>query len=228
MRTYWDFAEAQRAAMSRDDVAKFIDAELMLKSVLQVPPLTLVDESAPALPTEPYYRIGGQYDGLDIAFRSEADVRAFLALGAQRIASEWATGSENRYVEPIVDTPIQLVQLPTKAQVQGSAVALKEVQAAKSENERRRRDHVEATKKIDDALKGLWDDWHECVAKAQRVQHVADTFAKYLGLCDGDRKVASRFFAQTFSAASIREAIAWGAVPEDVMAPLAAAPEAAS
>lgn len=224
MRTYWDLTEVERAAMSRDDVAKFIDAELMLKGVLAVPPLTVADETPPALETTGYYRIGSQYEGLDIAFRSEADARAFLALGAMRITSEWSLGSDNRFVEPIKPGSIQLIPLPSKAAVQASAGALKEAEATKSENERRRRDHAEATKKVDGVLKDLWDDWHACVAKAQRMARIAETFTKYVGIA-GDKDVAARFLAQTFAPSEIAEAIEWTGV-DMVAAPVVGGAEA--
>ncbi len=210
MKTYWDLSEPERAALTRDDVAKFIDAELMLKGVLAVAPLTLADETPPVLATEPYYRVGDEYTALDVAFRSEADARAFLGLGPVRVTTEWSLGSDNRFVEPIrPDTVLRLVQLPSRSAVEIAAVSLKEAQAAKSENERRRRDHADATKKVEETLKGLWDDWHACTAKGDRMRAVTETYAKYLALADGNAVTAGKFLVTAFGLAAVQDAEEW-------------------
>jgi len=161
MKTYWDLSEPERAAMTRDDVARYIDAELMLKGVLAVAPLTLVDETPPALATEPYYRVGDEYTTLDVAFRSEADARAFLGLGPVRVTTEWSLGS------------------------------------------------AEATKKVEETLKGLWDDWHDCTAKGDRMRTVTETYTKYLALADGNAVTAGKFLVTAFGLAAVQDAEEW-------------------
>lgn len=207
---YWDLSEPARAALTRDEVARFVDAELMLKGVLAPTPLVLVEESTPKLPGHPVYRIVlGSYDSLEVAFASEADARSFLKLSPARVRSDWALGSENVFLESPEGATIQCVSLPTKTEVETAKVALKEARAAKEENEKRRRIHAEQTKATEDALSGLWEDWHSCCAKATSMARVAETFAKYTGLANGDLTVASKFLRMAFTVAEISAAEEW-------------------
>jgi hypothetical protein len=217
IKTYWDLSERERAALSREDVARYLDAELMMKGVLALAPLTLVPEPAPKLETKSYYRVAASdYDVIDLAFASEDDARAFVSLRPLRVRSDWQLGSENRFVEPLGAGTIRTEDLPGHAEVEAAKATLKEAKAAKEENDRRRRIHEEQSKAVESAVSGLWEDWHECRAKAERMARVSETFAKYTALASGDLAVASKFLRQVFSVEELVAAEEWTGVRMDV------------
>lgn len=212
MVTYWDLSEQERAALIRDDVARFIDAELMLKGVLKATPLVLLAETPPALPARPLYVIDlgtGAYSSVDLAFQTEADARAVLAMGPLRVTSDHSLGSSTKYTKPIAaDATISAHDFPTAEDVEIAKVALREAHAAEGENQRRREAHERQTKAVDDALKGLWEDWHECTEKGTELRKVAATFGEYTKIAN-DNEVAASFLRKVFDEDKIQEAEKW-------------------
>lgn len=209
MACYWDMEERDRAKLTRDDVLRYVDAELMMKGVLAVPSLVLVEEPAVTLAKNTLYRVDlGAYDRFDVAFVTEEAARAFLRLQPVRVRSDWQLGSENYFTESMQETGIRTEELPTRATIQDAKGAMQEQKAAKDENDRRRKAHEEQTKKVDDALKGLWEDWHACRAKADRVARVTATFQKYVTMAGSDA-VAARFLRQAFTRSELEETEAW-------------------
>ena len=67
MTTYWDLSERERAELSREDVERYVDAELMLKGVLRVKPPVLAAEPEVPQPTKRFFSVTvrGQYNSRD-------------------------------------------------------------------------------------------------------------------------------------------------------------------
>lgn len=210
--TYWDLSEAERAALTRDDVARFIDVELMEKGVLKPKPLVLVDLPVVELEKETYFQIEREYEGNfnGVAFRTAEDAFDAIKRGIVAIAQDWQAGGTTKYPLPITpDVKVVTIQLATKASVEASRATLKEVAAAKSENDRRTREHDEQARKVEATLKDLWDDWYRCTAKDTHLRRVADTFAEYKRTAGGSVAIAARFLRKAFPLSIINEAEAW-------------------
>lgn len=211
VRTYWDLTEAERAALTRDDVAKFVDYELMQQGVVKPKPLALVDVPSVSLETKTFYEIDTYTTGFSlVAFRTAEDARQFIALCPVAIEQDWQIGSDTKFATPLRENAkIASVELATRESVDAARAALKEAAAAKTENDRRRREHEEQTKKVEHALKGLWDDWHACVAKNGTMRRIVETFEEYKTITHGDLAIAARFLRKAFTIGLIREAEAW-------------------
>ncbi len=212
MRTYWDLTENERAALTREDVTRHIDAELMLKGVLKVAPYVAATVPETSLPVTDYYQIvSSPYSALDLAFRSEADAKAVLNLRPLTIASDYEIG-DTRFAKPLDgDYGIKVIRLATYDDVLAAKVTLKEAAAAKRENEARARKFKDDSKAVDDALKGLWDDWHTCVSRGREMGRIAATFGEYVATA-GSFPVAAKFLAKVFTVSDIAAAEAWTGV----------------
>lgn len=211
MKTYWDLSERERAALTREDVEKFLDAELMVKGVLASAALELVPVPTVELRRVEMYTLDNSYGsvGAPVAFRTEEDIRTFLSLNASAIDHDWQLDSKLAIAKPIPnDGEIRTISLATRQSVEAAKLTLKAIKAATEENERRKRAHEEAQHKVESALGGLWEDWYACQEKAYRVSKVVETFEKYVKLADGET-VAAKFLAQAFTPPQIEEAEEW-------------------
>jgi hypothetical protein len=206
MKTYWDLSEKERAELSRDDVAKFIDAELMTKGVLSVPTLALVPVPETQAPTTTLYQIGDSYSGIDLAFRTEQDARAF-AIGAMRIERDWE--SDSSFVRPITETAVRTVPIAERDAVMAIRPALKAAKVAAEENRKRREAHEAQQREVEKTLESMWADWNACIAKAERMSRIRETAAKYKALAEGDSGIAGRFLLKVFPANNVTEAEDW-------------------
>ncbi len=217
MKTYWDLSEKERAALTREQVEAFEAAELMLKGVLAVAPLELVEVPGLQMATVTVYRIGGEFSSLSIAFESAAAAQAFLDLKPLVVERDGEPDVVD-VVRPLGSEPVRVVSLPQKDTAQAKAALIKQVDAAKKENARRKQAHEEELKKVEQATRGLWDDWHSCRERAATMARIAETFDKYIAIA-GSEETAAKFLAQAFPAPDIAEAATWADRPV-MVAPL--------
>jgi hypothetical protein len=205
---YWDLLEKERAELTRDEVQAYLSFELMQKGCLEPEPLELAPVPEVKMPTEDVYCLRfGLYSRVDIAFRSEEDARLATQHAPLFITCEYVGESVVCLAE--ASFTVECVKLPTKASVDAARFTLKEASVVKADNDRRTRDHAEATKKAEAALKGLWEDWHAQRETAERVAKVEATFVKYTTLADGATELAKKFLRQVFRIEELQEAETW-------------------
>jgi len=211
MQTYWDLTEKERAALSYEGVQRYVDAELMLKGVLAVPELELAPVPDMPTPDVVVYRpkASARFGGFDVAFATDDQARAFLELKPFHIVRDWQLG-DAQIADRLDDARIEIVPAFTRAAADIFRSKLESIKAAKDENDRRKRARDEQQKKVDQALAGLWEDWHACCAKARKVAAINATREKYLKLAGGDEATAARFLAMVHSEAELAEAAEWG------------------
>lgn len=210
MGTYWDMSEKARAALTRDEVAAFVDFELMVAGVLKPKPLALVEIAELGLPTRSFYKIVADYPNPapDVLFNSEADARAFIAMKPSQIHRDYQLGNIE-FAQPLSDDPrIEVVSIAMKADAALARARLNERKAAENENEKRQREFDEQTRAANDASKGLWEDWRECQSKGVQMRRVAEVFADYVKTA-GSPQVAAKFLSKAFPITTIDEAQEW-------------------
>lgn len=209
--TFWDLTEKERAALSEPDVERFIDAELMTKGVLKVPPFTLERVEEVALATRTVFGIStDHYNRLDVAFETAERAAEFLKLQPLHLRSEYLPGRSVEYIEPMPPgAQIAPREIATHEAILQSKVALKKAAAAKEENERRQREYEKAVKAQEQVLQGLWDEWHRCRELDTRRRRTLETFEDYKRIAGGDGQVAARFLLKVFSREQIAEAAEW-------------------
>lgn len=213
MQTYWDLSDRERSALSRDDVAKYGDAELMLRGVLKPKPLVLLETVMPSLETKTVFAIQvNSYRKLAIAFRTIEDARAVLKLRPVELETVWSVAAQIEVVKPLTeDATITEYSAPTIEAATAASARLKEVGAAKSENDRREREHGEQSRAVEAALSGLWEDWHRCCAVAGKMTRILDTFSEYETIA-GNATTAAKFLAKAFPESDIIDASQWHGV----------------
>jgi hypothetical protein len=214
-QTYWDLEPKTRAALSESDVQRYVDAELMLKGVLKVEPLELDPEpDEPELAKQTVYRLEGF---TDVAFRSADAAKAFAALSPLKLDRKYLNGNWSRSV-PFLNADVNLRLDATEASTADDVLlATKDLE------------HSAALKTQNDALAGMWSDWHDQRGLAARHRRVVDTYEAYCKTAGGNTTVAAKFLQKVFSVEQIQDANEWfGCAIETEFAeaaPAEAAPE---
>ncbi len=224
MNTYWDHTRKERAAMSREDVELFLDAELMMKGVLKVSPPVLDDVPVVASPiTKTFFQVETKkalyYALRDLsafAFSTAEDAQAFLAMHPSMV-QDGAHGT--KYAQPAEDMRLKPVEVCTHQEYLNSKTALEAAEAIKNQNDVAERAFNEAAKKMKEVLTGVWNDWGECRETDRRHKQVHDTLAEYTKTAGDNLAMAIEFLRKAFSDGVIRAAFEW--IEEEVPAVLA-------
>ncbi len=202
MNRYWDLTEKQRAELTEEQVRSFLDVDLMEQGVAKVRPPTLHVVVEPEIPLKAYARIKspGRYNHdeiWDVAFADLNTAKAFLELKPLVVANDWETGKSS--VRPIAGASVFLEELASIEDVTAAVVILKANKAKREENAKAENVFREAMKKVDEATRGVWDDWHDCRAKAARAKRVAETREEYRRLA-GTEELAETFLVKALGA----------------------------
>lgn len=210
MLNYWDLAEADRAKLSADDVERFVSAELMTKGVLRVKPLELVDAPEMPEPDTAVFVLQVGYHAAELAFPNATAAAAALGHATALVGTTYVRGYDTVPTLAKLDDQgaVKEKRVYSEQQIALCRQQIEKALAAKAENDRRKKEYAEAQKAETEALKGLWDDWHECRGKAAKMRRVAATYAEYQSLA-GDADVAAKFLRRAFPLETILEAATW-------------------
>lgn len=210
MKTYWDLTEKDRAALTETDVERFVAAELMTKGVLRAGALELVPEPEMPAPDVELHTVGHHYGSYRLAFRT-ADEAARVAAAAVVVHNDYINGKSVEFLDATATeaVAVQSERAYSKGRLAECRAAIEKATAAKTENDRRRKKHDEASKKERETLKGLWEDWFACRDKAARLREVVGVFEEYTATAGGDRDVAARFLAKVCTPEDITDAREW-------------------
>lgn len=210
MKTYWDLQEHERAALSQEDVKRYVDAELMLKGVLKVAPLVLEVEPTIPKPSTTLFvirtterRYGSKSDV--IAFRDEVDVGKFLALTPIILGSEYVNGHNINVSAPMRDPEVAKVDVFDADELLKHRATVEQAHAIREKNQKAVAAYEAAEKTVRVALKGLWEDWAEQRDEHARLEKIAATFADYQSTA-GDDVTASKFLNKVFKREDIHAA----------------------
>lgn len=215
MHDYWSLTEAERAKLTRDDVARYQDFELMKKGVLKAPEEpALVPVPERPKPVQAYaLACEGRFAGLergDLATFNLEAAKNLISGDVYVLVQDYEIGPKTFVARPVIAT--MEVMVYTAEQATKYRSTLLEIKAAEERNEREISKHGEALKKQQEALKGLWEDWHDCCEKDRALCSILTTFERYLRLCGDDRNVAAKFLREVHAIGEIDEASDWTGV----------------
>ncbi|HYQ47103.1 MAG TPA: hypothetical protein VER11_34270 [Polyangiaceae bacterium] len=218
-KTYWDFEEAERAALTREEVERFLDAELMTKGVLKVAPLALDEEpQIDDLATTAYCWVDGFPN---VLFATSEAASAFVALKPTQLGSEYLCGDYRqsvKFAKLPEGTDINQVSVATQDEFMRCRSNLEKRATVRSSNSKRREQYDNDTKAQSKVLAGVWEDWARCRNIDQAHRRVVTTFRDYVKTA-GDELTAARFLVKVFTFEQIDEARKWlGADIPDVIA----------
>lgn len=206
MKTYWDLSEAERAALTEEDVQRFLDAELMQKGVLKVRPLVL--EPEPTVPP-PYVAVFAirltSYSKADLVFETLEAAKACIALQPKLLEQVWVGSDHVEVVEQVAQPEVSEVCVYTKEQVTVLKGDLSKAAAIRKANADRTTQYETAVKARDEALRHLWEDWARCREEEAKLREVADTFADYQKIA-GSNVIATQFLEKVYPVALIEDA----------------------
>lgn len=213
MKTYWDLTEKERAALDREGVERYIDAELMTKGCLRAEPPKLEPvPGAPELPRERYYMLTGTRYGRAMLFRTTEDAQTVIDLcvgeqHSQHIGGDYQNSVD--YADAQSEAKIESADLPSLATVTAAKALLDKRAAIEKLNRERQKTYDQALKDQDEVLGGLWDDWRRCQRMADEHERVHSTFQRYVQIADGDEATAAKFLRTAFSVADVMAAEQW-------------------
>lgn len=213
MNRYWDLSEQERAKLTTEQVEAMLVVELMEKGVVKVEKPTLEPVEEIKLGKTGYFEIQrrGEYGmtGTCLLFTDAVKAKAFIELQPLWEDSRYEYGHDRKFAMPGRELTIKSVELPTELEVVNMAGIISKNKAAEEANKTKLAEYTKAIKAVDDAVKGVWDDWHTCRAKARDAAKVKDTLIEYLGLCDGNTTAALAFLGKAFDEERIAEAKVW-------------------
>jgi len=209
LTTYWDLSEKERAALTREDVDRFLDAELMTKGVLKVAPLVLDEEPVfDDLATTTYYWADGFPQ---VLFATTEAASAFVALKPMLLGSEYLCGDYRqsvKYAKPAEDTDINQVSVTSHDCFVQRRSDLEKRAAVRASNTKRREQHESDAKAQSKVLDGVWSDWAKCRDIEAEHRRVVATFNDYVKTA-GYEITAARFLGKVFTFEQIDEARKW-------------------
>jgi hypothetical protein len=209
VKTYWDYAETERAKLTYEQVEKLLAYELMEQGVLVVEPLALEEVKPLDLPKRRVFVLheANGYSGtssIGIGFATIEQAEA--ALAAVRFVHETPWDSTPHYRAARALT-IVAEEAPTEEAVAAAKVQIAENKRRTEANAKAKQKHEESQKKVADATSGIWSDWHACREQEAHHQKIRDTLATYLGMTDGNETLARAFLAKAFPADEIEAAV---------------------
>jgi hypothetical protein len=211
MKSYWDYSEKERAALSHDQVSDLLKFELMDKGVLKPESPELLDEELPEIRKTQFFRVthAGRYsrEPFDIAFATVENAQAFMALKPMRILSEWQYPGD--FVKPSGELQIEVVELPTEQDHVAHRPRLAECKANKERNDKAKDEYNKAIKAVDDACDGIWEDFRDMQASDRSHRKVLEVWDQYVADCNGEEEIAFRFLQKAFVEDRIAEAFEW-------------------
>lgn len=212
LKTYWDLEPKTRAALSESDVRRYVDAELMLKGVLKLEPPTFDEEPPlPEIAKTTWYKA----EGYAPIFANAEQAMKFLDLNpriysTKHVGDYWNSCESFDYIEDarhgVEIVPVRVV---TEGQLAAHKSAIDARGEAQQSNRKKREEYDKAIKLQNQALEGLWADWHARRAVAAQHRKVVDTYEAYCKTAGGDSITAAKFLQKVFSVEQIREASEW-------------------
>lgn len=209
---YWDYTPRQRALMSRDEVAQFIDFELMRKGVIKVETPILREVPDVEIKTTTFYSVGYNriYSWEDfIIVSTPEEAQTILGMKLFTKDSSYDCGHSRYYAKRADEAAVKPIELMTQEDFTAASKILKEQAAAISFNDTVQKEYDKNAKAMDEATSGMFDDWTEQQLEERKAQTILSTWKRYLGMCKGQWEIAAEFLVKAHTREDIQKAIDW-------------------
>lgn len=208
---YWELSERERAALSREDVERYVDAELMTKGVLKARPPQLEPEPKEAVRLSQRFQVktaaDSDWHAPVLLFPTESAARAFLDLQPEHKHSSYTGDAHVEHGQAFSRT-VTAVSIIAAKDYEANKSLLQSATAIKAANKKASEEYEKAVKLQDAALKGLWDDWATQRQRDHKLRGVMATFEEYRRIA-ASQDVALRFLRKVHSVSQIEEAAEW-------------------
>lgn len=200
MKTYWDYAEKERAKLTEQEVSNLLDVELMTKGVKKIiaPELKPIQEVSIA--SETWVEVDGVF------FKTADLAQKFLALDPRKSTYEYACGYDYHYACPL-EQKIEQKSLYAHQDLLNLATVLKQNNQAKEENIKLTEAYNKNIKEQEKILNYVWEDWWNCKRRAEELNRIIATKQEYLKMADDNEDLAMAFLKKIYSDEDIKEAL---------------------
>lgn len=210
LKAYWDHEEHERAKLTEEQIETMIEIQAMLEGVVKPPPIR--QRRTPAdivVHRTTCYRVthSKSHMQLPLAFKSEEDVRVFLALNPLLVTSDWETRTE--YVDPMRDGAAVVTMMPDELAVLERKEELKAAAADREKIEAERRTYstkLQAWEKLRDKIVR---DWYEQQERFSDMGAISMAYKDYVRIAKGDKDVALACLHKSFGAEEVKQAAKW-------------------
>lgn len=200
MKTYWDYAEEERARITEEEIKGLLDIELMSKGVKKITAPELKPIQEVKVVSETWFEVDGVF------FKDAETAQKFLVLNPMKSTYDYACGYDYHYAYPIGQT-IEQKNLYSQQEVLNLATILKQNKQAKEFNEKLLSEYDKNIKEQNKVLDEVWSDWWRCKERASELQKIIDTKTEYLKMTDNNEDLAMNFLKKIYSEEDIKEAL---------------------
>lgn len=216
MKTYWDYNEQERAALTEQQVNSLLDVELMEKGVLKpvAPTLIPIVEPKDIGERKQFYGVEfrGKYGSDEdsrMVFASMDEAKAFMALNPLVADYNYEAGSDYTYAMSLADAKITVKSLFCYEDINRVISLLKKNKSAVEENRSAESKYSEALRIASGVTDGVWKDWYDQRGTRGDMERVVSTYKEYLALTQGDSALALKFLGKVYNQAQIEKAQEW-------------------
>lgn len=206
LKEYWDYTEAERAAMTEQRVDELLSVELMAQGVVRPEPPKL--ETVERIELAKVLMYGIAYDGfrkLDVLFGSADDAAAFLALRPQIKGHDYQ--SDIHHAQQFVGT-IESIEIFSEADAIARKRELVRNKERERANEKAQEEYNKASAIVTKTCERIWNDWREQRETLSAMTRVRQVFLQYVDTA-GDEHIAMKFLRKAYADEKIRASQEW-------------------
>lgn len=210
MKTYWDFTEQERAALTDEQVRELCKLELMGEGIIPpsypgpAPERPVVDE-----PKVTVYQVTWKagYTTESLCFEDREQALEAMKLRPVNIDHDYTADVDS--LRPLSESSMGEREVYKVFDKESYSSQLNEYRSAKERHDKEVAEYNDDKKAADRCCEGLWEDYHEQCATLRKAKRVAERFAEYVQTCDGDRRIAAKFLEKAFEPEEIQQANEW-------------------
>lgn len=215
MKTIDQMTQPEVAAMSEEDLEKYIDLELMSVGVLRPREPVLQPLPDVVVKCKDYWTIqinkGGDYGNaldLDIAFETDTEAKEFLDLCPYILKTEWGLGEGQKFVIKITpgDAKVFSCSFPERDELLKKGQQLAKLKEVRDANAREEREYQKALDQVKKVAEDVYRSWNVARDRKRFMDRLIETFSKYVEMSEGNAAIAEAFLSKAFKAEEIEEA----------------------
>ena len=197
---YSDLSEQERAALSQDEIERFIKIELMEEGIKEIEKPEPFGLQEPKLAKKKFYGVSGDL------FTTPGNAEKYIQLRPSIKDYDYDVGSAFSYAEPRDALNIEVVELFDKSEVRERADELHTYSREKARWDARMSKYELYLYQRNKIANKITEDWLACMTRAEEDAEVRRAFTEYLDLANGDSEVAMKFLEKTYGSDKVSRA----------------------
>lgn len=201
MKKWDDLTTKEIAELSREEVQKYIEIELMVQGIENPKPPYYEDEPDSTLEKkDKYFQVGS------LLFKTAEEANAVLNLNPYKEDYIYAVSYNHKFAVPLDNKDIQQVFFYRQEDIQSQKENIKLSEKVKSSNNQKKYAYDNALNAVAKIENPMLLSWEQAKDRKLFLSKIRDTFEDYKKLCNGDAGLALSFLHKVYSADEIQEA----------------------